>query len=92
MPTSERFTRFRANTLKYWGTGSHYAEHGTGALVVFPHGNPTSSYVWRNVLPHVAGLTGRRGIAMDLLDSAGRTNPMTLSTPSICTRVSYRSL
>jgi haloalkane dehalogenase len=33
-----------------------YAEAGDDdAVVVFLHGNPTSSYLWRNVIPHVAG-------------------------------------
>ncbi|MDC0669132.1 haloalkane dehalogenase [Nannocystis radixulma] len=31
-----------------------YREVGSGAPIVFLHGNPTSSYVWRNVLPLVA--------------------------------------
>jgi len=31
-----------------------YRETGAGSPVVFLHGNPTSSYVWRNVLPLVA--------------------------------------
>jgi len=29
-----------------------YVEVGTGAPIVFLHGNPTSSYLWRNVIPH----------------------------------------
>lgn len=35
-----------------------YVETGAGAPVVFLHGNPTSSYLWRNVIPHVE-LLGR---------------------------------
>ncbi|MET7769430.1 haloalkane dehalogenase [Nocardia sp. NPDC005366] len=31
----------------------HHRETGTGAPIVFLHGNPTSSYLWRNVLPVV---------------------------------------
>jgi haloalkane dehalogenase len=31
-----------------------YREMGAGAPIVFLHGNPTSSYVWRNVLPVLA--------------------------------------
>ncbi len=31
-----------------------YHERGAGEAVVFLHGNPTSSYLWRNVIPHVA--------------------------------------
>jgi haloalkane dehalogenase len=30
-----------------------YVDTGTGDPVVFLHGNPTSSYLWRNVIPHV---------------------------------------
>ena len=30
-------------------------DEGTGHPVVFLHGNPTSSYLWRNIVPHVAG-------------------------------------
>jgi haloalkane dehalogenase len=30
-----------------------YVDTGAGAPVVFLHGNPTSSYLWRNVIPHV---------------------------------------
>lgn len=33
-----------------------YADIGDGAPILFLHGNPTSSYLWRNVVPHVAGL------------------------------------
>ena len=32
-------------------TTIHHTEVGTGAPVVFLHGNPTSSHAWRNVLP-----------------------------------------
>ncbi len=41
-----------------------YLEAGTGPPIVFLHGNPTSSYLWRNILPHVADLG--RCIAPDL--------------------------
>ena len=42
-----------------------YVDLGSGAPVVFLHGNPTSSYLWRNVLPHVAGQA--RCLAPDLI-------------------------
>ncbi|MCY4557291.1 MAG: haloalkane dehalogenase [Chloroflexi bacterium] len=38
---------------------------GQGDPVVFLHGNPTSSYLWRNIIPHVAGAA--RCLAPDLL-------------------------
>src|SRR5271169_1322327 len=37
------------------GTEMAYVDTGAGDPIVFLHGNPTSSYLWRNVLPHVAG-------------------------------------
>lgn len=45
----------------------HYVEEGEGEPVLFLHGNPTSSYVWRNVLPALAARSGQRCIALDLL-------------------------
>ncbi|MEV7416301.1 haloalkane dehalogenase [Streptomyces sp. NPDC089919] len=33
----------------------YYEDRGTGVPFVFLHGNPTSSYVWRHVLPGLAG-------------------------------------
>ncbi|MDI5963955.1 haloalkane dehalogenase [Streptomyces sp. SL13] len=43
-----------------------YRDAGTGDIpVVFLHGNPVSSYVWRNVIPHVSGQT--RCLAPDLI-------------------------
>jgi len=42
-----------------------YVEMGTGDPIVFQHGNPTSSYLWRNVMPHLAHVG--RCIAVDLI-------------------------
>lgn len=42
-----------------------YAEIGEGDPIVFLHGNPTSSYLWRNIMPELAGLG--RCIAPDLI-------------------------
>src|SRR5215469_7041593 len=42
-----------------------YVEVGSGDPIVFLHGNPTSSYLWRNVLPHLQPLG--RCIAPDLI-------------------------
>ncbi len=33
-----------------------YVERGEGRPIVFLHGNPTSSFLWRNVVPHVEHL------------------------------------
>ena len=43
-----------------------YIDAGTGdTSIVFQHGNPTSSYLWRNVMPHCEGLG--RLVACDLI-------------------------
>jgi haloalkane dehalogenase len=46
-------------------TSVSYVDTGAGDPVVFLHGNPTSSYLWRNVIPHVAPLA--RCVAPDLV-------------------------
>ena len=42
-----------------------YVEIGKGAPIVFQHGNPTSSYLWRNIMPHLKN--HGRCIAIDLI-------------------------
>lgn len=42
-----------------------YIDEGDGDAIVFQHGNPSSSYLWRNVMPHVEGLG--RLVACDLI-------------------------
>ena len=53
------------NTINVNGKRMAYAEMGSGKPIVFLHGNPTSSYVWRNIMPHVTTLG--RCIAPDLI-------------------------
>ena len=47
------------------GRSMAYVEMGEGDPIVFLHGNPTSSYLWRNVMPHLEGLG--RCVAPDLI-------------------------
>jgi haloalkane dehalogenase len=42
-----------------------YVDEGQGDAIIFQHGNPTSSYLWRNIMPHCEGLG--RLIACDLI-------------------------
>ena len=46
-----------------------YIDEGAGSAVVFQHGNPTSSYLWRNVMRHCAELG--RLIACDMIGMGG---------------------
>jgi haloalkane dehalogenase len=50
----------------------HHRESGSGHPVVFLHGNPTSSYLWRNVRP---GIPGARLIAVDLIGMGDSAKP-----------------
>src|SRR5829696_5911826 len=51
--------------IAFLETEISYVDTGAGEPVVFLHGNPTSSYLWRNVIPHVEGLG--RCLAPDLV-------------------------
>ena len=58
------------------GKTMSYVEMGEGDPIIFQHGNPTSSYLWRNVMPHLQGQG--RCIAIDLIgmgDSDKLDNP-----------------
>ncbi|TDD07691.1 haloalkane dehalogenase [Nonomuraea deserti] len=53
----------------------YHQEVGTGAPMVFLHGNPTSSHLWRHVLPALGG-PGRR-LAPDLIGMGRSGKPPT---------------
>jgi haloalkane dehalogenase len=55
-----------------------YIDEGEGDAVVFQHGQPTSSYVWRNVMPHLEGLG--RLVACDLI-GMGASDKLTETGP-----------
>ncbi|MBS0417129.1 MAG: haloalkane dehalogenase [Proteobacteria bacterium] len=49
-----------------------YVDVGQGDPIVFLHGNPTSTHLWRNIIPHVSGLG--RCLAPDLV-GMGQSSP-----------------
>ena len=55
-----------------------YIDEGAGPAIVFQHGNPTSSYLWRNIMPHCAGLG--RLVACDLI-GMGDSDKLAASGP-----------
>jgi len=55
----------RSKEMNVLGSKMHYLEAGEGRPLLFLHGVPTSSYVWRNILPYLAPLG--RCIAPDLI-------------------------
>jgi len=69
-------TPLAKKTVDVLGARMAYHERGEGTPVLFLHGNPTSSYLWRDVIPELTGLG--RLIAPDLIgmgDSAKLPNP-----------------
>ena len=51
--------------IEVLGKKMAYHERGEGNPIVFQHGNPTSSYLWRNIIPHLE--SQGRCIAIDLI-------------------------
>jgi haloalkane dehalogenase len=58
MPYEKKFAEVNGKRMAY-------VDVGEGDAIVFQHGNPTSSYLWRNIMPHCEGLG--RLIACDLI-------------------------
>jgi haloalkane dehalogenase len=63
MPGAKPYGQLQYKQVK--GKRMAYIDEGQGDAIVFQHGNPTSSYLWRNVMPHLEGLG--RLIACDLI-------------------------
>jgi haloalkane dehalogenase len=58
-------TEHPKKTIFVKGKNMSYVEMGEGDPIIFQHGNPTSSYLWRNVMPHLQDQG--RCIAIDLI-------------------------
>jgi haloalkane dehalogenase len=86
MPISanERYPKKRIDVL---GRSMAYVEVGSGDPIVFLHGNPTSSYLWRNVIPHLADQG--RCIAPDLI-GMGDSDKLVASGPESYRFVEHR--
>ena len=68
----------RKQRTRVRGLNMAWYEAGEGDPIVFLHGNPTSSYLWRNVIPHIQHLG--RCIAPDLI-GMGDSDPLPQSGP-----------
>lgn len=60
------------------GSDMAYVDQGDGRPVVFLHGNPASSYLWRNIIPYVTST--HRAIAPDLIGMGDSAKPVLTST------------
>ena len=56
---------FEPHYIDVLGSRMHYIEEGCGEPILLLHGNPTWSYAWRNIIPHLSSLG--RCIAPDLI-------------------------
>ncbi len=64
---------FKSNYIEIEGKQLHYIDEGAGDSILFLHGNPTSSYLWRNIIPSVTALG--RCIALDLIGMGKSDKP-----------------
>lgn len=55
------------------GSRIHYTEQGKGKPILFIHGMPSSSYLWRNIIPHL--IPYGRCIALDLIGHGQSDSP-----------------
>ncbi|MEM7643950.1 MAG: haloalkane dehalogenase [Pseudomonadota bacterium] len=73
LPISAEFP-FQKTTADVLGSTIAYVDEGEGPPVLFLHGNPTSSYLWRNIIPYVTA-AGYRAIAPDLIGMGDSGKP-----------------
>ena len=64
---------FESKFVTVDGSEMHYVDVGEGDPILFLHGNPTSSYLWRNIIPHVSGQA--RCVAVDLIGMGKSDHP-----------------
>ena len=78
---------WRKKYISVHGKTMAYVEMGGGDPIVFQHGNPTSSYLWRNVMPHLQDQG--RCIAIDLI-GMGDSDKLEASGPERYTFEEHR--
>jgi haloalkane dehalogenase len=64
---------YESKFLEVHGSKMHYIDEGEGDTILFLHGNPHWSYVWRNIIPYVSDCA--RCIAVDLIGFGKSDNP-----------------
>jgi haloalkane dehalogenase len=64
---------YAKKTVGVLGSTMAYVDEGSGPVVLFLHGNPTSSYLWRNILPYA--VDNHRVIAVDLIGMGDSGKP-----------------
>jgi haloalkane dehalogenase len=80
--------RYEKQRLQILGRTMAYVETGQGDPIVLLHGNPTSSYLWRNIMPHLEAVG--RCIAPDLI-GMGDSDKLEASGPERYRFVEHRA-
>ncbi|MEM7334332.1 MAG: haloalkane dehalogenase [Chloroflexota bacterium] len=71
-PISAAFP-FESKYIEIHGSNMHYIDEGEGDPILFLHGNPTSNYLWRNIIPYLTPYG--RCIAPDLIGMGKSDKP-----------------
>ena len=87
MTFSTEGSRYTKKFIEVHGKRMAYIDEGSGDPIVFLHGNPTSSFLWRNIMPYMEG-KGRL-IAPDLI-GMGDSEKLDDSGPHRYTYVEHR--
>jgi haloalkane dehalogenase len=80
LPQLSSATSITKKRREVLGNEMAYIDTGTGRPVVFLHGNPTSSYLWRNIIPFITD--SHRAIAPDLIGMGDSDKPVLENTYS----------
>ena len=82
--TAERYIKKKIKILDHTLS---FVDEGAGDPIVLLHGNPTSSYLWRNIIPHPTGLG--RCVAPDLIEM-GDSDKLKNSGPDSYSFIEHR--
>lgn len=64
---------YQPHYVEVIGSRMHYVDEGRGDPILLLHGNPTWSYLWRNIIPHLS--TVGRVVAPDLIGMGRSDKP-----------------
>ncbi len=73
LPTISEELSIPRKDVSVLGSKMSYLEQGEGETVLFIHGNPSSAYLWRNIMPYASA--SHRAIAVDLIGMGHSAKP-----------------
>ena len=85
---------YESRFVEVLGARLHYVEAGEGAPILLLHGNPTSSYLWRNVIPYLTSFptwSPAVGSSRPTSSASAARTSRTSATPSSSTAPTSRA-